>query len=281
MAKIAFLGLGAMGSRMARHLIDPHQITVHNRSPGRAGPLIEAGARWAQTPREAAQGAQIVISVVTDDAASERLWLEPERGALAGLSPGALAIEASTVTPAWVHRLSEAIAARGSRLLDAPVVGSTPQADAGALAFLVGGAADDLAEASGPLGRMGSKILHVGPQGHGAILKLVVNALFAGQVALLAELLGAVEAQGIAPATAGRVLAELPVTSPAAAAVAGLMIAGDHQPRFPAALAAKDLRYAGTLGHLPVTAAVLERLEAAVAAGLGAQNLTAVALLGR
>ncbi|MCA9558417.1 MAG: NAD(P)-dependent oxidoreductase, partial [Myxococcales bacterium] len=119
-------------------------------------------------------------------------------------------------------------------------------------------------------------ILHAGPRGHGATLKLVVNALFAGQVALMAELLRAAEAHGLEPAHTAALLAKMPVTSPAAAGAAALMVAGDHAPRFPVDLVEKDLGYAAALGRAPVTEAVRSVFAAARAAGLGDRNLTVV-----
>ncbi len=281
MAKIGFLGTGAMGSRMARRLLGEHSVTVYNRTRARASALVEAGARWASTPREAADGGDIVISVVTDDRAAESLWLDPERGAVTGLRAGAVAIESSTVTPGWVRRLAVAVRERDARLLDAPVVGSTPQADAGALAFLVGGDAGAIEEVRPALERMGAATLRAGGQGCGAILKLAVNALFASQVAVMGELLTMLDIQGMNVAAALELLTRLPVTSPVAAGMGRLMLAGDHAPRFPAALVAKDLRYACALAPLPVIEGVRARFEDATRRGLGEQNLTVVHALAR
>ncbi len=274
--RVAFLGLGAMGARMARHLVGAAELVVYNRTAERADALLAAGAVRAETPRAAAEGADVVFGMVTDDHAAEALWLGEGLGAVRGLRRGALAIECSTVTPGFVGRLGAAVEARGARLLDAPVAGSTPQAEAGALAFLVGGDAADLDAARPLLDRMGAAVLHAGPRGHGATLKLVVNALFAGQVALMAELLRAAERHGLAPATVADLLAKMPVTSPAAAGAAALMVAGDHAPRFPVDLVVKDLGYAAALAPTPVTEAARAVFAAARAAGDGDRNLTVV-----
>ena len=274
MTRIAFLGLGAMGQRMAMHLVSEHDLTVYSRTPSRAATLIEAGATFAATPAEAARGAEVVISMVTDDEASEHLWSAPGTGALHGLEEGALALESSTVTPGWIATLGEHVKARRARLLDAPVAGSTPQAEARKLAFLVGGDADDVAEATPIMESMGAVILHAGELTHGATLKLVVNALFASQVALMAELLNAVEGAGLSAEKILGMLSKMPVTSPAAAGAAGLMMAGDHSPKFPVDLVSKDLGYALELGALPVVEAARERYIAAQNAGLGGENLT-------
>ncbi|MFN3200383.1 MAG: NAD(P)-dependent oxidoreductase [Bradymonadia bacterium] len=275
MSRIAFLGLGAMGVRMARHLLDGHTVTVYNRTSARAEPLVAAGAHLAPTPKAAAEGADVIITMLTDDDAAEAVWLG-EDGAIHSMQSGALAMECSTVTPAWIARLGEVVHSAGGRLLDAPVAGSTPQAEAAKLIFMAGGAEADFEEAKPFMERMGGKVMHVGALGHGATLKLVVNSLFASQVALMAELLQLVAGQGLDPVHITALLAQMPVTSPAAAGVAGLMNAGSHGPKFTTDLVIKDLRYAQSLGALPVVAAACARFEAASEAGLGAQNLTAV-----
>ena len=142
---VAVLGLGAMGSRMAQRLLAAGwPVVVYNRTPGRAEALRAAGARWADTPREAAAQADVVISMVSDAAASAQLWLDPTQGAAEGLRAGAVAVEASTLTPAAIRALWPALAARGAALVDAPGVGSRPQAEAGALVSLASGPDDAL-----------------------------------------------------------------------------------------------------------------------------------------
>ncbi len=138
--KVTFLGLGAMGSRMAANLVQAgYAVTVWNRSPRATEPLAAQGARVAETPLTAAQGAAFVISMVTDDAASAAVWLDPTVGALAGLDAGAVAIESSTVTPGWIDTLSAAVTGRGAQFIEAPVSGSLPQAEARQLVVLAGG----------------------------------------------------------------------------------------------------------------------------------------------
>ena len=110
MSKIAFLGLGAMGSRMAPHLTKAgHDVTVWNRSPAAVAAAVARGARSAATPREAAEGAEFVFSMLTDDDASKAVWMTADTGALAGLGRGATAIEASTVSPEWLRSLAAAM----------------------------------------------------------------------------------------------------------------------------------------------------------------------------
>lgn len=284
MVKVAVLGLGAMGSRMARNILRAgHETHVWNRSPERGADLVADGARMADTPRAAAAGADLVLSCLRDDEASTQVWLDPVSGAVAGLQADAVAIESSTVSLDHVHRLSAAVATRGNRFLDAPVVGSRPQAEAAQLVHLVGGDADAIAAARPCLDAVGARIIHAGAVGHGTALKLAVNTMFATQVAALAEVLAALEKQGV-PLTAGaEAFGSLPVCSPAAKAAAQSMAAETFAPLFPADLVEKDLGYAlaAMQGHGPVTTAVRDVFRTMRAQGLGADNLTGAIQLYR
>jgi 3-hydroxyisobutyrate dehydrogenase len=285
MTQITFLGLGAMGSRMAARLVAAgHAVTVWNRSPQAAEALRALGATVAATPRGAAQGAEIVISMVFDDGASRAVWLDERTGAIGGLSPTALAIESSTLTPAWLQELGAAMKTRGLAFLDAPVAGTRPQADAGQLIFMAGGDAAAVERARPVLLQMGGALHHLGPVGSGAWLKLVVNALFGTQVAAMAEQLALLRAADVEVECALAALKAMPVTSAAAGGAASLMLARNFAPQAPVDLIAKDLDYALRSAEqagaaLPVTAAVAGRFHAASAAGYGHENLVAVAKL--
>lgn len=285
MTRIAMLGLGAMGSRMAERLLKAGQeVTVYNRTAERAADLAAMGATVAATPRQAAEGVDIVIGMVADDEASAAVWTDPDTGAVAALGPQSVAIESSTVTPAWVERLSAMVAERGAAFLDAPVVGSRPQASAGQLIYLVGGDADTVFRASPTLALMGAAVHHVGPVSHGATLKLVVNTLFGIQVAALGELIGFLAGAGVDRARALEVLSEIPVLSPAAKGVAGLITARNFAPMFPIDLVAKDFRYAGAAASaagadLPVADATGRVFERARQQGFGGDNIAGVAKL--
>jgi 3-hydroxyisobutyrate dehydrogenase len=281
MSKIAFLGLGAMGSRMAPHLIKAgHDVTVWNRSPAGVAAAVARGARSAATPREAAEGAEFVFSMLTDDDASKAVWMTADTGALAGLGKGATAIEASTVSPEWLRSLAAAVEALGAALLDAPVVGSLPQAEAAQLILLAGGAQDIFLKAKPVLGCIAGVVHHVGPQGQGSTMKLAANALLAIQVAAVAETLAALDKSGIAPKRALEIISGLPVMSPAGNGFAGLMVAGDFAPRFTAALIAKDLRYAvaeaaENTTKVPVLQAARDIFDELCAKGFGGENISA------
>ena len=282
MHRIAFLGLGAMGARMAANLTKAgHDLVVWNRSSGPAEALRAAGATVAATPRTAADGADFVISMVRDDAASRAIWLDGTSGALGGLRPNALAMECSTVTPSWVAELAAAVQGQGCSLLDAPVAGSLPHAEAAQLIFLVGGDGKAVADAAPLMEAMGGAIHHIGPTGGGAVMKLAVNALLSIQASALAELLGFLTRSGLDPARAVGILAGMPVVSPAAAGLAKLMVGRNFTPMFPIALVEKDLGYAlasadQTGGDLPTTRAVHDVFVRALALGHGGDNISGV-----
>lgn len=281
---VAVLGLGAMGSRMASRLLEAgFAVRAYNRSEAPRAALASLGASVFETPRAAAEGAEVVLSMVRDDAASHEVWQHPETGALAGMTTGTIAIECSTLSPARATALGEAARPRNIEVLDAPVVGTRPQADAGALVFLVGGEADVLARANSVLEPMGSAVHHLGPLGRGTAMKLAVNALFGIQVTALAELLGALQRSGIEPGRAMEVLGGLAVCSPAAKGTGGLMVAEQFAPLFPVELIEKDFGYALELAgaQAPVSAAARDVFTRAREAGLGGENLVAVAKLYR
>ena len=280
--RIAVMGLGAMGSRMARRLLEAgHEVTVWNRTAERAADLISTGAAWAESPKAAAAGSEIVISMVRDDEASRVVWLDPDHGALSALDPATVAVESSTLSAVWIGELAEAIAAQGSSLLDAPVVGSRPQAESGQLTYLVGGDPVALERTSDVLEVMGRTIHHVGAVGSGCIAKLVVNALFGVQVAALAELVTMARGAGVTSNRLMEVLATLPVTSAAVKGIGDLMVARRFEPQFPIELVEKDFGYAENAAELagsvcPVSAAARKVYAGAAHAGLGGKNIAAV-----
>ena len=280
MSRVAVLGLGAMGSRMAKAMIGGgHSVTVWNRSAEQAEALRQEGAVIASSPGDAASGAEFVISMVRDDIASRAVWLD--RGALAAMSPGAIAIECSTISAAWAREFARLANARQLSFLDAPVVGSRPQADQRQLIFLVGGEAKDILRAAPVLKAMGNAIHHVGPAGAGVTVKLAVNALFAVQVTALAELIGTLAQSGIDLGEAVDAIAATPACSIAAKGAAASMLANRFEPLFPVELVEKDLRYAraladGVNAKLPLSDAAREVMSTAIARNFGADHLTGV-----
>lgn len=284
MTNIAVLGLGAMGSRMATNLIKAgHNVTVWNRSPAAAQPLVTLGAHQASTPKEAALGADFVMAMVRDDQASRQVWLDPDCGALAGMRAGAVAIESSTLTPNWIRELGNRASEQSVALLEAPVSGSTPQAESAQLVYLIGGEADILSRAKPLLEAMGSSIHHVGALGSGALAKLCTNTLLGIQVTVLAELIGMLEHSGADIAKVLDAVSATPVWSVVAGRISGSMQAGKFAPQFPIELIEKDFGYtlqaAGSDQQAPTIAAARGVFRAGLDQNLGQENMTAVVKL--
>jgi 3-hydroxyisobutyrate dehydrogenase len=279
--RVALFGLGIMGGGMARRLLGAGiPLTVFNRHPDKAAALAAQGAAVASTPREAAVGASIAISMVADDGASRSIWLGSD-GALEALEPGALLIESSTLTVGWIRELAEAATARGCELLDAPVTGSKMQAAAGELTFLVGGSAAALERARPILAAMGNNIVPVGPTGSGALLKLINNFLCGIQAVSVGEALAVIENSGLDRDKAIEFLSAAAPGSPILKTMFARMT-GDLSPNFRMALMAKDMEYAIKEGDrygvsLTTAALALSAFTRAMAAGHGDRDFAAVA----
>lgn len=284
MADIAVLGLGAMGSRMAANLLKAgHDVTVWNRTPTAAAALVAAGAKQAKSPREAASGAAFIMAMVRDDEASRQVWLDPETGAFAGMGSGSIAIESSTLSPRWVRELGVAAASHGASLIEAPVSGSRPQAEAAQLIYFVGGDQASFERTEPLLKAMGSVIHFVGPLGTGALVKLSTNTLLGIQVTVIAELIGLLKRSGTDAARALTAVGSTSVWSAVAPRLAGSMLSGDFTAQFPIELIEKDFRYtleaAGSPEAAPTIAAAHGVFQEAIARGLGDLNMTGVARL--
>jgi 3-hydroxyisobutyrate dehydrogenase len=284
--KVTFLGLGLMGSGMAGRLLAAgFPLTVYNRNPERAAGLAAKGARMASSAREAAEEADVIVSMLADDDACRGLWLG-EAGALAGARRGAVLVESSTVSVEWIRELGAAATAAGCELLDAPVTGSKTQAASGELIFLVGGADEALVRARPVLAAMSRDIVHLGPIGSGTLLKLINNFVCGVQLVSLAEGVAMIERSGLKRDQAVSVLTGGAPGSPLVKALAGRMTAKDYQPNFLLKLMAKDLRYAIAEGHalsvdLTTASAALNVLGNAISAGLGEKDISSVVELFR
>jgi 3-hydroxyisobutyrate dehydrogenase len=278
---VTVIGLGLMGGGMARRLLAAgFQLTVYNRSSAKAAPLASEGAKIASSPREAASGADVIITMLADDAASRSMWLG-ENGALAGAKRGAVAIESSTVTPGWIRELADAAAGAGLGFLDAPVTGSRTQAASGELNFLVGGDTATLERVRHVLAAMSKSIVPLGPVGSGALIKLVNNFVCGVQVAALAEAVAMIEHAGIDRSAALAVLTNGAPGGPLLKAVAGRMTGGDYTPNFYLRLMAKDLSYALAAAQeqsldLLTARAALAAFERGIAEGHGDKDIAAV-----
>lgn len=279
--RVAILGLGIMGQGMVGRLLSQNfPVTVYNRNRAKAEPFEESGAFVAGSPREAASRAEIVLSMVADDAASRGVWLG-ESGALAGVSSGSVLIESSTLSVGWVKELAGHAAKAGCELLDAPVTGTKPHAASGELFFMVGGSSVALEKVRDVLSVLGREVLHLGPIGSGALLKLINNFVIGVQAASFGEAMAMVNASSLDREKCVGVLANGALASPLIRRMVASMNANDFTPNFPLKLMAKDLGYAiqegANIGVTVQTAApALEIFKHAAAEGLGEQDFSAV-----
>lgn len=238
---VALLGLGLMGRPMAQNLLRKNfPLTVWNRTAARADQLVQAGARRASTPREAAAQAEVVMTIVSDPPALESvLW--GSDGVLAGLKPGSVLIDSSTVSPELARRAAAACAERACEFLDAPVTGGTWGAEKGELVFMVGGKAEVLERVAPVLGAMGKQWFHLGPHGSGQVIKLATNLILALQVTAVAEALALVRAAGVP----GEKLAEVMQASMGRSKLIDvklpMMLASNYTASFPLRLMNKDV----------------------------------------
>jgi 3-hydroxyisobutyrate dehydrogenase len=282
---VAILGLGNMGSGMAARLLSRNfPLTVYNRNPAKGASFASAGADVAKTPREAASRSQIILSMVSNDAASRNIWLG-EDGALEGAAANSILIESSTLSTAWIYELASKAAERGCRFLDAPVTGTKPHAASGELLFLVGGASE-VVEAVRPIfSVLGRETIHLGPLGSGALMKLVNNFMCGVQAASLAEALSLINAGGLDRSTALSILTAGAPGSGIVKRVADRVATNDYTPNFALRWMAKDLSYAvgeasGQKIPLQTATAALSVFQRAVDDGHGDEDFSAVVKLG-
>lgn len=279
---VAILGTGRMGGAMAGTL---HRagfgLALWNRDRAKAERAAGAtGGAVAATPAEAVLAAEVVLSSLADDAAVEAVYAE----ALPAFDPRHVVLEMSTIAPSTTRRVGERVAGRGAAYLDAPVSGSVPLVEAGRLTVMVGGSEDALARARPVLDALAATVLHVGPVGAGATMKLAVNALVHGLNAALAEALVLAERAGVERTTAYEVFA----SGAAAAPFVLYKRAAYEDPEgtpvaFSLDLVAKDLELilglAGEVGApMPQAARNLELVREAIGAGLGDRDLSALAV---
>jgi 3-hydroxyisobutyrate dehydrogenase len=242
--------------------------------------LVDKGARLASTPADAAKGASVVISMLADDTASRTLWLGRD-GALAAAEKDAVLIESSTVSPVWIAELADLAVRHGLEFLDAPVTGSRMQAEAGQLSFLVGGSEAVLQSVTPVLRAMSKEILHLGPVGSGAKLKLINNFLCGVQVASMAEGLAWIERCGLDREKALTFLKSAAPGSPLLGAISARMVSQIYSVNFLLRLMAKDLRYAEKEAarcdvELTTAESARKLFDDAVAKGFGDEDMASV-----
>jgi 3-hydroxyisobutyrate dehydrogenase-like beta-hydroxyacid dehydrogenase len=281
MSVVGFVGLGAMGGPIAGRLLAAgHELHGTNRTPAKAQRLIERGLIWHATPREVAAAADIVFSMVSDDAALAEIATGPD-GLLAGLGPGQVYVDMSTVSPAASVGLAARVRERGAQMLDAPVSGSVPQAEAGTLTIMVGGAETALRRVAALLDELGQSVTRIGENGQGLLLKLAINISLAAQTLAFSEGLLLAERGGIDPERAAQVMSESAIGSPMVKARVPLLLDLPEHAWFDVRMMRKDIRLALDAGHveqvpLPSAAAADDVLAKADELGYGERDIAAL-----
>ena len=247
MLRIAFLGVGKMGLGMASRLLAAgHSLTVFNRTATRAEPLVRLGARVADSPRAAAQNADVIVGMTANDESSRVMWTGAEGALAASNAPDALAIECSTLSHDWVLELAAQVRARGFRYVDSPVTGLPDSAASGTLTLLVGADPADLDAARPVFASLATRVLHFGAVGQGTVYKLMVNLIGAVQIASAAEGLAMAEAAGLDMRVVADAIGSGQAASPQVVRNVRRFVAGDHTGAvaFTPALRLKDIEYA-------------------------------------
>jgi 2-hydroxy-3-oxopropionate reductase len=281
MTSIAFIGLGIMGSPMAVHLAKAgHDVVGYNRSPEKAKPLIDAGGRAAASVADAVADAEIV-AVMVPDSPDVRDVLAGDDGVFANGKPGTLIIDFSSIRPDVTVELAEQAVAQGFRLIDAPVSGGEAGAINAALSIMVGGTAEDFADAQPILDVVGKTIVHVGPNGSGQTVKAANQLIVAANIQVLAEALIFLEAYGVDTAAALKVLGGGLAGSKVLDQKGQKMLDRSFDPGFRIELHHKDLgivtsaaREAGVV--IPVGALLGQLMASAKAVGDGALDHSAL-----
>lgn len=281
MAKLGFVGLGVMGSRIVKRLLTAgHAVTGYNRTRSKAQWLLDAGMHWADTPRAAAEAADVTFSMVTNTAALHAVTGGPD-GLLAGLGRGKLYVDMSTVSPAESRELAGRVAANGARMLDAPVSGSVSTLEQGKLSIMVGGEPAAFEAVKPILQDIGPKVTYVGGSGQAVAMKIATNLSLAVQMLAFSEGVLLAEKSGIPRETAVEVLLHSVIASPMLIYRGPFVLNMPDEAWFDVNMMQKDLLLALEMGRrldvpLPTTAVTNEMLTSARALGLGSKDFAVV-----
>jgi 3-hydroxyisobutyrate dehydrogenase-like beta-hydroxyacid dehydrogenase len=281
MARIGFVGLGVMGGGVARRLLEAgHEVTGYNRTPGKADALVALGLRRASTPREAAEQSDVAFSMVTNTKALAAVTEGPD-GILAGLGPGKVYIDMSTVSPSASRELSERVRERGAVMLDAPVSGSVITLEQGKLSVIVGGDTAAFERVEPILRDIGPTVTHVGGNGQAVLMKIATNLSLAVQMLAFSEGVLLAEKGGISRENAVRVMTGSAIASPMVQYRGPFVLGMPDEAWFDCNMMQKDMVLALDLGReldvpLPTTATTNEFLTAARGLGLDHHDFAVV-----
>jgi 3-hydroxyisobutyrate dehydrogenase-like beta-hydroxyacid dehydrogenase len=281
MADLGYVGLGVMGGGVARRLLDAgHTVTVWNRTREKAAPLLDAGAQWADSPREVTERSDVVFTMVTNTAAVRAVF-DGNDGILAGLGPGKVYIDMSTASPSNTRALAEQVAERGAQMLDAPVSGSVITLEQGKLTVMVGGDSETFERVKPILEAIGPRVFHLGGNGAAVTMKIAINLSLAVQMLAFSEGVLLAEKSGISRERAVEVMLASVIASPMVVYRGPFVLEQPDEAWFDCHMMQKDMDLALELGHelevpLPTTSVTNELLTAANGMGIGDKDFAAL-----
>ncbi len=273
MANLGYIGLGVMGSRMVSRLLEKgHTVTGYNRTRSKAQWLVDKGMRWADSPRAVCESADVTLSMLTNSAALEEVAAGPN-GVVAGMSPGKVYVDMSTVAPATSRALAARIREKAGDMMDAPVSGSVITLEQGKLSVMVGGRKETFERVKPLLLDLGPKVTHVGDNGLALVMKIATNLSLAVQMLAFSEGVLLAEKSGISRETAVDVLTHSVIGSPMVQYRGPFVLKMPEEAWFNVNMMQKDMLLALELGRqvdvpLPTTSATNELLTAARGMGL-------------
>lgn len=281
MKRVGFIGLGLMGGPMAANIARAgYPLTVYNRTASKTESLRELGARVAASPKEAAEYSDVVVTMLSEGRAVEQVVFAQD-GLLAGARAGLVIIDMSTIAPDETRSIAARLSTHQVKMLDAPVMGSTGPAAAGALGIMVGGEEEVFEAQRDLLGVMGKDLYYMGPQGSGAQMKLSMNLLVAAQLASLCEAMVMASKAGLDIAQAGQIIASSGIASNLISRKVANIVNQDYTPAFALKHIHKDLglivRTAESVGAaIPVTSLIHQLYTAAREQGHGEEDSAAL-----
>lgn len=281
MTTVGFVGLGVMGSRMVKRLMDAgHTLIGYNRTKSKADWLIEAGMQWADTPRAVAEQADVVISMVSNTDAVRDVAEGPD-GIIAGLAPGNVYVDMSTISPLASRELAAQVAETGARMLDAPVSGSVSTLEEGKLSIMVGGAPEALEQVKPILLDIGPTVTHVGDNGQALAVKVAINLTGPVQMLAFCEAVLLAEKSGVPRKTAAEAIFTSVMASPMIKYRGPFVLEMPDEAWFNVNMMQKDLKLALEMGRelavpLPSAAVTNEMLTAARGMGLAEEDFAVI-----
>ena len=281
MANIGFIGLGVMGSRIVKRLLDAgHSVTGYNRTKSKAQWLLDAGMKWGDSPRAVAKAVDVVFTMVSNTSALQAVTGGSD-GLLAGIRQGAVFVDMSTVSPEVIRSLAAQVASKGAQMLDAPVSGSVTTLEEGKLSIMVGGDPASFERVQPILRDIGPKVTRVGGNGLAVSMKIATNLNLAVQMLAFSEAVLLAEKSGIARETAVEVLLNSVIASPMVKYRGPLVLNMPDEAWFDMNMMQKDLFLALEMGKqfhvpLPTTAVTNQMLTAARGMGLAEKDFAAV-----